>query len=410
MASSSIIVHRLFWTSLLVLIAACSSLLAQDTYVASWTIQDPAHDLRQDIAEQIIERANIWLTRDNPEAGTVRLDDKLRVTVVGEYNQKNGKTEEKLVRVNIGGLILEEDVRNFLDNELTEKILLRHYYWRDENLNVLDPALAPSHRRIELIDPDNEGQSSVEKAFSTSVPRNPVLSLSMSVLPLSTFIPDVDEVGIFAGLGHETSGFPGLSYQRMRAGILTNGISAWYEAPLNLSIASTITGTNEAAPGAGLAFDVGMFGGSLTWSDPYSISSLDSDTGSMQSKQALLYGIIPLSYISGLNGWLRVKAGAGYIQGTTLVHDTSGSVQPDRTFDMARVFLRGEFATTDSEGNVRTKASVGAFGTGINGSLYQRFGRNFGIEANVAINGIFGTQAPFLPQSTVWITPVWILR
>lgn len=391
------------------LLASSVSGFAQDVYVASWTIQDPAHQLRQDIAEQIIERANIWLTRDNPEAATVRLDDKLRVTVVGQYNQANGTTAEKLVRVNIGGLILEEDVRNFLDSTLTQEILLRDYFWREENLNVLDPALAPPHRTLETTTASSLAKASYSQAFSTAVPEKPILSFNQSILPLEEFIPSLEGVGVIAGLGYEELGLPGLTYQRLRLGFAANGIRAWYEQPVGLSIGSAITGSNQAAPGAGIAFDLGHFGGSVTWSDPYSITLIEDDTAHLQSKAALLYGVIPVDYFSVLQGWVRVKVGAGYLQGTTVIRDTSNHVHPDRTFDMARLFARAEFASPSTDGRNERSASLGVFGTGISGSYYQRFGRNFGVEVNMAIHGVFGTPAPFLPTSTLWFSPTWFL-
>ena len=383
---------------------------SQDVYIASWTIQDPAHDLRQELAEQIIERANIWLTRDNPEAATVRLDDKIRVTVVGEYNQRDGQTREKLVRVNIGGLILEEDVRNFLDTGLTQKILLRDYYWRDENLNVLDPALTPSHRSLEKEADLPSGKPTYENSFSTTLPDHPVLSLNRSILPLRAVLPDAEGLALTAGLGYEELGLPGLTYRRLRLGVAANGISAWYEHPLNLSVDPVITGANEAAGGAGLAFDLDYFGGSIVWSDAYSISEIENDTGFMQSRSALLYGTIPAGYVSALNSWVRVKVGGAYLQGTELLSEDSGEVRTGRTFDMTRLFLRGELATTDGNGQLHQKATLGVFGTGITASYYKRFSANIGVEANLAVHGVFGTRAPFLPSTAIWISPVWYLN
>lgn len=404
------LLRNIILTSLFGLLSATMHVRAQDVYVASWTIQDPAHDLRQEIAEQIIERANIWLTRDNPEAATVRLDDKIRVTVVGEYNQRDGRTEEKLVRVNIGGLILEEDVRNFLDTGLTEKILLRDYYWRDENLNVLDPALTPSHRSIEKREDRLPGKPTYENTFPTTLSDSPVLSLNRSILPLRAFLPDAEGLALTAGLGYEELGLPGLTYRRLRLGLAANGINAWYEHPLNLSVDPLITGTNEAAGGAGLAFDLNYFGGSIVWSDAYSISELDVDTGYMQSRSAVLYGTVPIGYISSLDSWIRVKAGGAYLQGTELVRNDSGGVRTGRTFDIARIFIRGELADVDSDGRPNQKATLGVFGTGITASYYKRFSTSFGVEADIAVHGVFGTQAPFLPSTALWISPVWYLR
>lgn len=376
---------------------------AQEVYIASWTIQDLDHGLQGPLAVDIIERTNEWLTRDNPEAPTGRLDDRLQVTVVGEYNPHNGTIRERLFRLNIGGHLLEEDFGRFLDSAIISEILFRNYFWRDESLTVLDSSLSPSYYQNPRRAPRRNGPPTYEKVFAL---RNDAGRYSLSRIS----VPLTDRAHVWAGLGHEELGMPGLSYRRIRAGVASGGIRGWFEVPLPLTIDPVLTGTNQAAPGAGLSFELGRFGGGVTWSDPYAAASIDNDSGYVMNASALLYGIVPIEYMSWADGWLRVKLGAGYLQGTRVVEDTAGSLVPAESSDWPTVFIRGEYASLRTDGTPERSAALEIFGTGLVASYFQRLGDRFGVELGGTVQGIWSDRAPFLPASSLWVSPVVFLK
>lgn len=402
------------------LLTCIHSLRAQDVYVASWTIQDLHQNLRQDsdndkdfdhgsIVRDIVRQANLWLTRNNPEAITVRYDDKITVTVLGQYNPGNGSTEERLIRLNIGGVLIEDDIEKFLDSAMIQDILLRNYYWRDETLNVLEPSLAPTYRQLPRERSAGHETLTYDEAFSATLPGRPSLSLGNAVLPGSAFNRTIDGIGLWAGFGNEELAMPGLSYRRLRLGVALDGVRAWYELPVNAEVGSAVTGSNHAASGAGLSFEISRFGGSLVLSNPYSAAPLRSDTAYMLSRGALLYYIQPIDFFDALDGWVRVKAGGGYMQGTRLLANDSGEVATGRTFDLPRAFVRVEYSSIDDRGQLKRAASLEAFGTSIQGSYVHRINRIFGIEGSATVHGVFGTQAPFLPSFAIYLSPTLYL-
>src|SRR5687768_5809494 len=79
----------------IVVLLACACALsavahAQVVRQSSWLIQDPEQGLRQELAETVIAHADEWLTRENPEAPIARLDDRVRITVIDEIDQRTG--------------------------------------------------------------------------------------------------------------------------------------------------------------------------------------------------------------------------------------------------------------------------------------------------------------------------------
>ena len=118
---------------------------AQDVYVVEWTIQDPQNDLLQEVASRTIDAINFWLTRDNVAAQTVRLDDPLRITVIGRYRPKSGQIEEEIIRIRAGGILIEDDPGLYLSADLIDTLLQRNYYWQEEQIDLVDPSLAPRY-------------------------------------------------------------------------------------------------------------------------------------------------------------------------------------------------------------------------------------------------------------------------
>lgn len=393
-----------FLAAVMLLLALYSSAAAQEVYIASWTIQDLEHSLQQELAVDIIERANEWLTRDNPEAPTARLDDRLRVTVVGEYIPTNGTVRARLQRLNVGGLILDERLQEFLDSTITAKILLRSYFWREESLTVLDSSLSPQFYKYERQAARNNAPPTYDKVFGAANAFDQEKSLNHYAVPVT------ERGRIWGGIGHQEIGFPGLSYRRLRLGVESGGVRGWFEAPLPFSAGTLFTGTNQAAAGVGLSFQLERFGGGVTWSDPYAVSGMAEDTGYVMNASALLYGIIPIDYIAAANGWLRVKLGAGYLQGTQVVKDSTGAAVPGTAQDFPRLFARGEFVSLRKDGTKKWGADLQFFGTSIAAAYYQSFSTTFGLEISGAVNGITGEHPPFLPEAALWITPVIFLK
>ena len=62
-------VYRFFLFSLPMIAALCRTAAAQEVYIASWTVQDPEFNLQQELAVDIIERANEWAQRFRAATG-----------------------------------------------------------------------------------------------------------------------------------------------------------------------------------------------------------------------------------------------------------------------------------------------------------------------------------------------------
>lgn len=396
--------YRYLLFALPMIAALCRTAAAQEVYIASWTVQDPDFGLQHELAVDVIERANEWLTRDNPAAPTARLDDRLRVTVVGEYDPADGTVRPRLQRINLGGMILDEGLQEFLDSAITARILLRAYYWRDEALTILDPSLSPQFYRQERRDVRAGAPPTYEAAFGNGAARRAMQSLNDFSFPVT------DRARVWGGAGYEQLGFPGLSYRRLRAGVESGGVRGWFEVPLPFSAGAILSGENQAAPGVGLSFELGRFGGGVTWSDPYALSGMSGDTGYVMNTSALLYGIVPIDYITAVGGWLRLKLGAGYLQGSRMVIDSAGSAALAESNDYPRLFARGEFVSLRRDGAAEWGANLEIFGMSIVGSYYRRFGERFGVEVSGALHGIAGDPPPFFPGAALWISPVFFLK
>src|SRR5207302_9040596 len=90
-------------------------------------------------------RANDWLTRDNPSAPTARLDDPVRVTVIGEVLPRTSIVQTRLAKLVIGTIVIDGQFEQFLDTATISSIIRRDHYWRDESYVVLNEAMAPHY-------------------------------------------------------------------------------------------------------------------------------------------------------------------------------------------------------------------------------------------------------------------------
>lgn len=115
----------------------------QEVLRTRWVMQDPLKGLQQELAQTVVERANDWMTRDNPNGVTARLDDRVVVETVTEYWPELGTFNTRLVKLILGTIVLEDSFENFLDAPTLGIIIRRDCFWRDETITVINPNISP---------------------------------------------------------------------------------------------------------------------------------------------------------------------------------------------------------------------------------------------------------------------------
>ena len=339
---------------------------AQEVYHVSWILQDIDKGFQQQLASNVIDSLNLWLTRDNPEAATARQDDLLRITVSGLYNPLTDQISERIIQLKVGTYVITDDPSLFLDSILIDSLLRRNYYWRKETIDLLDQDLTPEYYQSTFSN-DAPNYPSYERTFST-YRANKKISLDETVIPL-TF-----DTKLFAGLGFEETAMPLFSYHRARLGIEHGIFRAWYEAPLSLeSFGSTFGGKNAAAHGAGMSFTLDNLGGSATFSNQYKVYGTNDTTPALMSKSVLLYGIQPISWVPFLEGWFRIKLGAGLVEETTLRKESGNQYVASTSSLLPRPFVRGELQSLQQDGTLRRRATLQIFGETLSLSWFERF-------------------------------------
>ncbi|MCE2504422.1 MAG: hypothetical protein J4G05_10250 [Chlorobi bacterium] len=388
---------------LLFFLVVSQNLDAQEVYRLSWTLQNTDENFHQQLASDIIDSLNLWLTRDNPEAATARLDDNLRITITGFYDPITDQIQERIVRVKVGNQIITDDATLFLDGDIIDSLLRRNYFWSEEGIEPLDQSLTPEYYQSSFSS-DRPDYPSYEHTFFN---RSTGTELSLD----NTRIPLTGNIKLFGGLGFEGVGMPLLSYHRARLGIEHGTFWAWYEAPLGLEqLGSLVGGKNTAAHGAGMSFDLMHIGGSATFSNRNQILGTNSATPSLMSKSATLYGTLPVSWISSLKGWFRIKAGAGLIEATTLRRDSANQYITTGSSLTPQLLVRGELRFLRSDGTLHRTATLQLFGETLSVSWFERFSNLFGLRAGFSLHGLLGEEAFFETQQTIWATPVIFLN
>jgi hypothetical protein len=387
--------------ALLILLASAERSTAQEVYRASWLIQDRGR-LQQEIARSIIARANDWLTRDNPNAPTARLDDPLRVTVVVEFVPATGGLNSRLARLALGPIVIEQGFDTFLDSATIVSLIRRDQFWRDETVTVANQALAPFATPAE--DPSLDpliGSAARAFAAAEAMPRTRIAfdESSLRITP---------RMHVWAGIGFEEMALPGFIYGRLRAGLSYDAFKVWGEIPAaagsreNALFAHGLDGSF----GAGLSFDLESFGGAVTWSDPLEQSAGEpGEAGYLLGRTALFYGKIPITDAAIFGGYLRLKLGGGYLQTvakSARENDRDAPRMTDHFLPMARV----EYAADPETAGLMHSGAIEILGDNLVASYMQQLSGAFGVRLTASAHGLLSPLEPYLPSYSLIISPV----
>jgi|GEM_PF-3260783 len=397
---------------LLVAMAAFSSTLrAQEVFRASWTIQDRAHGLSQDIARDVIERANDWLTKDDPDQPVARLDDPLRVTIVGEISPVSGLVQPRLRRLVMGTIVIDTSFGEFLPPEIITNLVRRDHLWRDEQLVIYNEALSP-------ISPVAGGDAdSISLRYSLAFSEDHRSRFRIALDESSYRVSD--DMEAWAGFGYEEIMLPDFSYGRIRAGITYDALRIWGEIPAaagshgNVFLARGL----EGAYGLGVSFEDRWLGGGLSIADiseRIGPAAVNGDTTYYLAKAATLYGTLPIQLAMLDYMPLRVKVGVLYHQAGELpAPGGDGPREPVAdALNRLRLMARIEYAAVDDDGSQRRRMAIAAAiaadttGTSIMASYQERISSSFGVRVAAAAHGLFGRRDPFLPPFSVTISPI----
>jgi hypothetical protein len=362
---------------------------------ASWSIQDPAQGLRQELAETVIAHADEWLTREDPNAPIARLGDRVRVTVVDEIDPTNGSVRSRLAQLVLGTIVIDSSFREFLDATTIDALVRRDHFWRDESIVEFTGAGEPARLR---------SARDLAQEIPTSLPQEaPRIRIGLDESSLRI----TERVRLFEALGYEMVALPGTSYGRLRTGVQYDRLKMWAEIPLPLGTSATpaIGRTLESTFGAGLSFDAEHFSGAITWSDPRSTvgsPARESDSLFALTRTALFTWTIPLREVIGSDA-LVLRVGGGYQQFVPIVAIGEGRRDGD-AIDLPKILVRGEYSMT-VDGELRRTAAAEIFGTSVLLSYHEQFSRLLGIRIVGAVHGLVGDRPSYLPAYSVLITP-----
>ncbi len=378
---------------------------AQEIYRASWTIQDKGRGLKQELAQSVIERANDWLTRDDPNESTARIDDPLRVTVVGEMMPSGGLVHPRLRRLVLGTIVIDTSFGDFLDTATIASLVRRDHYWRDESVVVYDPSVSPI-MAIGNAEDDTTALLFQRTFGGERVPRIR-LGLDESRYSISS------DAYAWAGLGYEELGLPDFSYGRIRIGAAYGMLKIWGEVPAALGSLDNVVLARglEGAYGFGLSFEQEWLGGAVSIAD---ISEQIGTPATAEQERyymatsAFAYGIVPIRLLLLDNMPIRAKLGIGYHQAQQVPVAEDGGTHRTVAEGLSglKVMARIEIATLDREGSTQRRCAAELFGGSLIASYQEQILPVLGVRAAVAAHGVFGTRDPYLPPYSISITPI----
>lgn len=389
----------------LLLLATAAPAVAQPIYRQSWTMQEKEFGLRQDLARFIISSANDYLTRDDPNGQVARLDDRLRVTVIGEIMPSTGTVSTRLERLVMGTVVVDRGFEGFLDPPTLSRLVRRDYFWRDETIDVFNVALSPVAASMA----DSTLRQGAGWRFTGS--ENPVPRLRVAVDETTVRIGA--STRLFVGLGMTPLSLPDAAYGRARIGVDLDGIRAWGECPAPIgSVDSRILARGlDGQFGMGVSFESQWLGalvsgtiGSATYGDA---GSRDGRRYTLQ-KAAILYGRLPLPMPGDDDLIAYLYPGLGYRQ-----IDTRQPLQPGESplADPARLFptVTFDFHLRGDKG--RPLHSM--FITLVDESLTLRYEvsiySGIGLRLVAAQHGLFGRRDPWLAETHFSISPTFTI-
>lgn len=112
---------------------------------SEYTIQNKEFGLEQEFAKQIVRLANDWLTKDDPNMQTARLEDNVRVIIELAANKLNNSTSRNLKQVIINTIVLDSGFVISLDKQLVDSILSKNCFWMNEKNTIYNPSESPEY-------------------------------------------------------------------------------------------------------------------------------------------------------------------------------------------------------------------------------------------------------------------------
>lgn len=395
--------------------ASTAALRAQEVYRASWTIQDRSHGIEQQLAAEIIEDANDWLTRDNPNASTARVDDPLRVTVVGEL-APGGGIRMRLCGLVLGGIALDTGFTEFLDSATINRLIRRDHYWRDELVEVYNPELARAYAGWRITGTADAAPRGADAFAARALPR---LRLGLD----RTHISIDGGMYAWAGLGLEEIGLYGFGTGRARAGVAAGTLQLWADVPTPIGSRTSPFAARgfEGAFGLGMAFEqfglgrvVNGVGGMISAANaPARVGAADSTSGAryILGKSATLYGIaqLPDGLIGGMS--LRLKFGASYAEAVPAPFEPTSAVsRAGAGHEWLGPLIRLELASLRSDGALQRECTAGITALGITASYQEQITDIFGLKVAATLHRAIAGEGAILPASSIFITPIISIR
>jgi hypothetical protein len=363
---------------------------AQPVYRSSWWIQDRIHKLEQPIARTIIAHANDWLTRDNAAAPTARLDDPVKVTVIGEMLPPAGVMRTRLAQLVVGIIVIDGDFEEFLDTATISSIVRRDHYWRQESYVTFNETLAPAYTATPALRSGDEPRS-----LSADDKPRAIIATNHLAARLN------NGMELWAENGFEEGGLPGFMYGKGRIGIEHGKMKLWAEVPLNIGnidnplLARGLTGTF----GAGLAFEAGRIGGAVTWNDAPEESVTTTlyrlDRSALLTVNAL-NGLAPF-----LNGTFAVRLGAGYRHLSVISPAPDGELSTVRGLDRIDPVIRAEFGSAPTSAGDAQNITAELYGPSLIATWSQQFTPLLGIQVSASLHNLYGERDPFLPSYSI---------
>lgn len=367
---------------------------AQDVYVVEWTIQDPESQLLQDIASQTIDAINFWLTRENVAAQTVRLDDPLQITVIGRYQPRSGAIVEEIVRIRAGSILVEDDPHLYLSSGLIDTLLRRNYYWQEEQVDLVDPSLAPEYLRYASEYSYGPGIRRVVEPPEFPADYQPVLTLELP-----------SKWTVWGDIGNHIAELPGLSYGRARVGVSRLYGGFWGELPFD-PIDGGVFGASSR-PTGGIGGYLNLRGATISAS--LGLTRERDSTGRDDSVR-LATSIVAYGTYSSTDpvfGTMfgSVDLGGGLYEGA-YDNSTINGVSTERSELSFRPLVRLRlYPGVGRNDQVLRLISIQSSLWSLQAGASIRVLPNLDIQVGGAVHGLIGDRAPFQPPATIWIMP-----
>jgi hypothetical protein len=364
---------------------------AQPIYRSSWWIQDRIHKLEQPIARTIIAHANDWLTRDNAAAPTARLDDPVKVTVIGEMLPTAGVVRTRLAQLVVGYIVIDGDFEEFLDTATISSIIRRDHYWRQESYVTFNETLAPAYTATP---PQRSGD---EPRTLSAADEKPQAIIATS--HLAAWLKN--GMTLWADIGFEEGGLPGFMYGKGRIGVEHGKMKLWAEVPLNVGAVDNplLARGLSGSFGAGFAFEAGRIGGAITWNDAPEESVTTTlyrlDRSALLTVNAL-NGLAPF-----LHGTFAVRLGAGYRHLSVSSPTTDGEPSTVRGLDRIDPVIRAEFGSAPTRAGDAEKITAELYGPSLIATWSQQFTPLLGMQISASVHNLYGKRDPFLPSYSI---------